>query len=191
MEDKSLEILKQMLNKRGKDVKEIEKLGNPMDDTRMYNLGGVLILFSEKSRLSDKILDSYIEFCNTNNFKNGLIIIMMTSPSENIVDLIRQHINIKTNFLIQLFDIRNLQYDITQHRKVPLQRILSLEEVDILQKNLRIQDFKRELPWIDSQDAMAKYLGARPDDIIEIQRFSESAGLSKYYRCCVSNVLDT
>jgi DNA-directed RNA polymerase subunit H (RpoH/RPB5) len=65
------------------------------------------------------------------------------------------------------------------------------EEIQLLQKRMNITDCKKQLPWIDSQDAMAKWLGARTGDVIEISRLSESAGNSKYYRYCVSNVLET
>jgi DNA-directed RNA polymerase subunit H (RpoH/RPB5) len=99
--------------------------------------------------------------------------------------------NTSTKPLIQLFNVRYLQFDISSHRKVPNHRIISTEESAELQKRMKIVDPKMQLPWIDSQDAMAKWLGARTGDIIEITRLSESSGNSLYYRYCVSNVLDT
>jgi DNA-directed RNA polymerase subunit H (RpoH/RPB5) len=65
------------------------------------------------------------------------------------------------------------------------------EEILKLEKKMNITNLKSQLPWIDSQDAMAKWLGARTGDVVEISRLSESAGNSKYYRYCVSNVLET
>ena len=92
---------------------------------------------------------------------------------------------------MQIFNIRYLQFDISTHRKVPQHRMMDSEEIQQLQKRMNITELKKQLPWIDSQDAMAKWLGARTGDIIEISRLSESAGNSKYYRYCVSNVLET
>jgi DNA-directed RNA polymerase I, II, and III subunit RPABC1 len=120
-----------------------------------------------------------------------MIIIIATSPSENIVDLVRTHNSEPKNQLVQLFNIRYLQFDISTHRKVPHHRLMDSEEIEKLQKKMNINDLKSQLPWIDSQDAMAKWLGARTGDVVEIERFSESAGISKYYRYCVSNVLET
>jgi len=191
MEDKALETLKIMLNNRGKSVKEIETLGNSLDETRMYNLGGVLIIFSDKGRMTDNVLKSYIQFCEDNNYSNGAIIVMATSPSDNILDMIRTYNSESKNPLIQLFNVRYLQFDISSHRKVPKHRIISLEEAEQLQKKMKIIEPKMQLPWIDSQDAMAKWLGARTGDIIEIERLSESAGKSLYYRYCVSKVSET
>ena len=191
MEEKALETLKAMLIARQKKVEEIETLGNSLDDTRMYNLGGVLIIFSDKGRITDGILKSYIQFCEDNNYSNGMIIVMATSPSENILDMIRTYNSNPKNQLVQLFNVRYLQFDISTHRKVPRHRMMTTEEIDALQKKMNITNLKLQLPWIDSQDAMAKWLGARTGDVIEIERLSESAGNSKYYRYCVSNVLET
>jgi len=191
MEEKALETLKAMLNARQKKVEQIESLGNSLDDTRMYNLGGVLIIFSDKGRMTDGVLKSYIQFCEDNNYTHGLIIILATSPSENILELIRTHNSNPKNQLMQIFNIRYLQFDISTHRKVPHHRLMDSEEIQLLQKRMNITDCKKQLPWIDSQDAMAKWLGARTGDVIEISRLSESAGNSKYYRYCVSNVLET
>jgi DNA-directed RNA polymerase I, II, and III subunit RPABC1 len=191
MEEKALETLKAMLIARQKKVEQIESLGNSLDDTRMYNLGGVLIIFSDKGRMTDGVLKSYIQFCEDNNYSNGLIIVLATSPSDNILEIVRTHNSNPKHQLMQIFNIRYLQFDISTHRKVPHHRIMDDEEIQQLQKRMNITDLKKQMPWIDSQDAMAKWLGARTGDIIEISRLSESAGNSKYYRYCVSNVLET
>jgi len=191
MEEKALETLKAMLISRQKKVEQIETLGNSLDDTRMYNLGGVLIIFSDKGRMTDGVLKSYIQFCEDNSYTNGVIIILATSPSDNILEIVRTHNSNPKNQLMQIFNIRYLQFDISTHRKVPHHRIMDDEEIDKLQKKMNLTDLKLQLPWIDSQDAMAKWLGARTGDVIEISRLSESAGDSKYYRYCVSNVLET
>lgn len=191
MEEKALETLKSMLISRQKKVEEVETLGNSLDDTRMYNLGGVLVIFSDKGRLTDGVLKSYIQFCEDNNYTNGLIIILATSPSENILEIVRTHNSDPKNQLMQIFNIRYLQFDISTHRKVPHHRLMEPEEILKLEKKMNITNLKSQLPWIDSQDAMAKWLGARTGDVVEISRLSESAGNSKYYRYCVSNVLET
>jgi DNA-directed RNA polymerase I, II, and III subunit RPABC1 len=191
MEAKALETLKAMLTARQKKVDQIETLSNSLDDTRMYNLGGMLVIFSDKGRITDGILKTYIQFCEDNSYTNGMIIVMASSPSENILDMIRTYNSNPKNQLVQLFNVRYLQFDISQHRKVPHHRLLDQEEIDKLQKKMNITNLKLQLPWIDSQDAMAKWLGARTGDVVEISRLSESAGNSKYYRYCVSNVLET
>jgi len=191
MEERALTCLTGMLNARNVKVDSSELLGNSLEETRMYNLGGILIIFSEKGRLTENVVNSYITFANDNKFMNGTIVVSLVPPSESILEIVRTHINNPKNFLLQIFDIRRLQFDITTHRKVPPHRILTQSEIEKLMRKMNITDSKTQLPWIDSQDAMAKWIGARTGDIIEIIRFSESAGATTYYRYCAGNVLET
>jgi DNA-directed RNA polymerase I, II, and III subunit RPABC1 len=191
MEEKALECLKGMLTSRQIKVEKPDIIGNPLEETRMFNMGGVLIIFSEKGRLTEGVLNSYITFASENGHTHGVIIVSLSQPSESILGLVRAHNAIKENPLLQIFDIRRLQFDITTHRKVPPHRILSEDEVKKLEVRMNILDSKAQLPWIDSQDPMAKWIGARMGDIIEIIRFSESAGATPYYRYCANNVLET
>jgi len=191
MEDRALATLKDMLIARSFKVDAPESLGNPLDDTRMYNLGGVLVIFSEKSRINESNLNSYTNFASENNYTNGLIIVSQIPSSDSILNLVRDYINIEKNPMLQIFDIRRLQTDITKHRKFVSHRIISPKEVSILEKKFNLTNVKNQLPWIDSQDAGAKWVGARPGDIIEVMRYSESSGATPYYRYCVANVLET
>jgi len=190
MEDKALQTIKTMLESRKIKVDTIETLANAIDETRMYNIGGVLVIFNEKSRLNESALQGYITFAEDNNYNSGTIVVSLVPPSENVINIVRSHINGKTP-LLQIFDIRRLQFDITTHRRVPAHRIITADEVMKLEKKMNITDPKKQLPWIDSQDAMAKWIGAKPGDVVEIVRFSESGGNIMYYRYCVANVLDT
>ena len=51
-----------------------------------------------------------------------------------------------------------------------------------------IKDPMNQMPMIDSQDMMARWIGAKPGDIVEIIRKSEAAGATPYYRVCVADV---
>jgi len=42
-----------------------------------------------------------------------------------------------------------------------------------------------QLPYIQSTDALAKEIGAKPGDFVRITRNSETAGTSVYYRYVV------
>ena len=192
MEQQALEILKGMLNARNYKVQSHEVVSNKLEDTNMYLMDGVLIIVSEKSRTSDRDLEAYIKFAKDNSFTNGIIVVSQVSSSERTDDFVRQYINVKENPMLQIFDIKRLQFDITKHRKVPRHRILSDDEIKKKLTDHPIRKISiKELPWIDSQDAMAKWIGARPGDVIEIERYSESAGNYLYYRHCVANVNET
>lgn len=191
MEDRAIQTLKSILSKRNVTVEQVEPIGNPLDETRMYSLGGVLTIFSEKSRVSDTDLNKFIDFANENGYTNGTIVVSMSSPSDKVVNVVRDYIKDRRNPLLQLFELRKLQIDISQHRMVPSHRLLTDAEKTKLEERFNLTDLRKQLPWIDSQDAMAKVVGARPDDVIEVVRFSETSGATTAYRYCVANVLDS
>ena len=191
MEDRAIETLKKILAKRQIKTETVDSRGSPVDETRMFNIGGILIIFSEKGRMTENILQGYMTFATDNNYTHGTIVVSLIQPSENVLAFVRDYNNDLKNPLFQVFDIRRLQFDITTHRRMPAHRIISKDEVSKLQKIFNISDPKKQLPWIDSEDPGAKWIGARSGDVIEIQRFSESAGNCAYYRYCTGNVLQT
>jgi DNA-directed RNA polymerase I, II, and III subunit RPABC1 len=191
MEERAIETLKRMLIVRNIKTDGVDSLGSAIDETRMFNIGGVLVIFSEKGRMTENILQSYMTFAEDNNYKHGTIVVSLVEPSENVLAFVRDHNNDLKNPLFQIFEIRRLQYDITTHRRMAPHRIISKEELAALEKKYNITNPKKQLPWIDSEDPGAKWIGARSGDVIEIQRFSESAGNSTYHRYCTGNVLQT
>ena len=84
----------------------------------------------------------------------------------------------------EIFSIGELQYNVSRHELVPPHRKMADAEVRDLLKTCMLND-RKGLPSIRSTDAMAKYLGLRPGDVVEITRASPAAGTSLYYRHCV------
>jgi DNA-directed RNA polymerase subunit H (RpoH/RPB5) len=82
------------------------------------------------------------------------------------------------------FSLQDLQIDIATHIFVPRHTIMSVEEVDSLLKELMIRS-KLQLPSILESDAMARYIGAKPGDVVRIERSSPTAGETLFYRHCV------
>jgi DNA-directed RNA polymerase subunit H (RpoH/RPB5) len=186
MEERALTVLSAMLKKRGHTFDKPEAIGNALDETRMYDFGGILVVFSEKSSISEAKLQTYIAFATDNNYTNGMIVVTLAPPSPAVLSMVSSHIETPTNPLLQIFDIRHLQFDITTHRKVPAHRLLNDTEKTLLEKKFP-GDQKRIHPLITCQDPMAKWIGARPGDVVEIIRFSATAGATPYYRYCVAD----
>lgn len=189
MEEKALIVLKNVLISRGLKG-EFETVGNPMDETKMYTFNSVLIIFSEKTRVTERELINFMTFASENNYNNGIVVIGLQNASDSVLRVVREHISNRENPLIQIFDIHHLQFDITKHQKVPVHRIIKDEEKQRIIKEFNITNPRDVLPWIDSQDPMAKWIGARPDDIIEVKRISESAAIELFYRYCVADCHD-
>lgn len=175
----SLDVLKIMLSQRGVVVDTIEDIGESELQGRIQKVGEYLLYFSSKSRISEKDILEFLDTINKSGTSRGIIIV--ESPSSSVIlNLIRKHSDI-----IQIFHKKQLIFDITTHRKVSPHRILTGEEKISFLERFRVNpDFT---PCIDSQDAMAKWIGARPGDVVEVLRKSETAGLAPYSRMCVAS----
>jgi DNA-directed RNA polymerase subunit H (RpoH/RPB5) len=183
MEDKALEILRIMLGRRGLDTKT-ERVTLESDRANVYTIGAILTIFSQKDKLQDRDLTKMLDFADANGYTNGIILVGMSPASENLLKAIKSHAKDR----LQFFHIRQLQFDITTHRMAMPHRILNEEERAAIFKTYKISKPEEQLPWIDSQDAMVKWTGALPGDILEVARHSDVAGVQYYYRFCVPDV---
>ena len=186
MEDKALEILRTMIARRGLDSKTERVVTDALEKVNLYTVGGILVVFSQKDKgLLDRDIKNFVEFATNNDYTNGLILVALVPPSENVLKSIK---NMTKEHPIQFFHIRQLQFDITTHRLVMPHRILKEDEKTEVFKRYNITKPEDQLPWIDSQDAMVKWIGGRPNDVIEVLRHSDVAGTQPYYRYCVPDV---
>ena len=173
--------------------------------------GDVVVFWSNRSRINEKDLPAHVGITRDNGGTTGILIVN-TPPSETVLNAITAYSDI-----LQIFHIRQLEFNPTKHRKVPSHRILSADETkqyfdkyrikldDIVQKMkidhiqlnaddppLRQIAMKHKdylpIPQIGTQDAIARWIGAKPGDVIEILRNSETAGGTPYYRICVASV---
>jgi DNA-directed RNA polymerase subunit H (RpoH/RPB5) len=187
MQDKAVQIIQTMLKARDMEVSEIKSITakEGLDDrTSVYSVGPMLVIFSSKDRgIMEKEFKSYISFAAANKYNAGVIIVLMAPPSEGIMKAVRA----ASKQRVHVFHIRELQYDITQHRNWMPHRILKEEERKVIFENYKISKPEEQLPWISSQDKAARWIGAVPGDVVEIKRHSDSAGNYLYYRYCVED----
>ncbi len=73
--------------------------------------------------------------------------------------------------------------DITKHAFVPKHTILNEGERDELLKKYKIA--LRQLPRISLADPVIKMINAKQGDVVKIERDSQTAGRSVYYRVVV------
>jgi DNA-directed RNA polymerase subunit H (RpoH/RPB5) len=184
MEDKALATLRIFFERR-KLATDTKPLATELKDVSAYTMGDILVLFSQKDKMLDRDVKTYLGYAGENEYKNGVVIISLSKPSENLLNIIRSQYSKEK---VAFFHIRELQMDITTHRMSVPHRILPQEEAKaVLDKN-RVVKPEDQLPWIDSQDIQARIIGAVPGDIIEITRHSDTVGKCTYYRYCVADV---
>lgn len=89
------------------------------------------------------------------------------------------------NINMQIFNIKELQFNITRHVLVPKHELITnQEEIDHLMKTFSLKS-KSQLPLILKSDPVSRYFGLKSGDIVKITRVSPSSGEYFIYRCCM------
>jgi DNA-directed RNA polymerase subunit H (RpoH/RPB5) len=135
--------------------------------------------------VSEKELNNFLSFAGENNFASGIIIVSPSRPSESVMKVLIGHNADRDNVYVQIFDIRSLGFNISKHRKVPQHRIVNENEKPAIIKNFNLKSLD-QMPKILSQDAMAKFIGARPGDVVEVVGLCETSADNLRYRYCVA-----
>lgn len=183
--EKALDTLRTMLGRRGLDTKTDRLVTDDLERANLYTIGKVLVVFSQKdSGLTVRDINAFVNFAATNDYTTGLIMVGLNPPSDNVLKTIKGLAKDR----VQFFHIRQLQFDITTHRMAMPHRVLKEDERTAMFKEYTVTKPEEQLPAIDSQDAMAKWIGAMPGDILEVTRHSDVAGPQLYYRYCVADV---
>jgi len=157
-----------------------KKKKSPPPPFTLYKTGSIRVFFASKNRM---IGDREVQEAMSRVSAPISIFILYSPPSQSVVQRIRSYV--AQNKRVYMFHILQLQFDITTHRMAVPHRILTEEERRSLFAKYKITKPRDQLPWIDSQDAMSKWYGAMPGDVLEITRHSDTGGASLYWRYCV------
>ena len=207
--DRAIENLKAMLSElRNEDIDDIDEQEANIDRQEFYNETSPIyfntdkttIIFALTKKLRQDIIeelkknktniDTIIHDPKTDNKYNGkynIILIfgndILTTPTVTQLNLIDKVLQ-KKKGMLQFFQLNELQFNPTKHQLVPPHRKLNQEEsTDIMTKYL-IKS-KLQMPIIPKTDVIAKWLGLKQGEIVEIIRHNENSGKSYYYRCCI------
>ncbi|MHA2396859.1 MAG: DNA-directed RNA polymerase subunit H [Candidatus Thorarchaeota archaeon] len=86
---------------------------------------------------------------------------------------------------VELVDGGYASFDLFEHELVPTHIIASEDEIQLVLDHYGIE--KNQLPRIFRDDPAVRLLGARPGQIIRIERASLTAGVTFYYRLVVDS----
>jgi len=86
-------------------------------------------------------------------------------------------------YRIEYFRDSELLVDITEHKLVPEHILLTNQQKNELLERYRLKP--SQLPRIQMQDPVARYLGLKHHEVVKIIRPSETAGRYITYRICV------
>jgi DNA-directed RNA polymerase I, II, and III subunit RPABC1 len=89
------------------------------------------------------------------------------------------------NLNMQIFNIKELQFNITKHILVPKHEvIIDQQEIKSILTNYSLKT-KFQLPLILKSDPVSRYYGLKNGDIVKIIRNSPTSGEYIIYRCCM------
>ena len=204
--NKARETAKQMLQDRGYIIVEDEEKRNRAirsNEDYPYHIYGIRIIDANMSAdniVNDNMADHILVFFPEEELIGVLTIkqIAITLYKLEIYRaiIIMKHGHSLTPFAarvieklkkycyIEPFSIMELQYNVTKHKLVPKHEILSNEDKMNLFKKYRLSS-EKQLPKIQHEDAVARYFGAKPGQVLKITRPSETAGRYVTYRIVV------
>ena len=93
MEEKALETLRIMLGRRKLETatETINTDNKKMEKVTLYTIGSVLVCFSQKDKVLAGDITNILTFAEENGHTNGIIIIAMSPPSENVLRVAKSH----------------------------------------------------------------------------------------------------
>jgi len=194
---KSRTILLDILHDRGfnindyanSSINEIGKLyANKQLDMVMEDDGGkkIYIKYHLATKLKPKdifeLTDDLFNLENILSKDDELIIITKDKANDTLIKLMRTEYKVNKIYF-NIFSISSLLYNILKHNMVPKHKIIYDDDVAAVMKEYNLAT-KASFPEIDRFDRVAKLIGLRPGDVVEITRPSRTSISAKYYRLC-------
>jgi len=145
----------------------------------------ILVVFvkreKDKSTIGVKCIRSYCERIKQDNFHKAILILhgKLTPHAKQAISAINSLVD-----RIEYFNESELIINITEHCLVPRHEVLLREDCKKLLEKYSIKE--NQLPRINKNDPIARYLGVEKNQIVKIIRTSETSGrYITYRRCCV------
>lgn len=186
----------ELLELRGENIESFKNKLQEIDKNRFYNEViyvstkniTVIYAFSKESFKEIWATLKPMDISNIEKVYSTKKIIMVLHeypPSITLQAIVQKDISMQSqNGYIQLFLMKELMYNPMKHEFVPKHKKMSEEEAKSLIDTMQLKS-KNQLPLIQKQDIIARWLGLYPGDIVKITRYTETSGKYYYYRCCV------
>lgn len=181
---KSIQIIREMFQAR--DLPEIaaslecygdQEIENILKSKNHFNIDvdeTLRIVFYLQSRF--KSSDVKTRYFDNEDFEHYILVLKEKNPT-SVKSLSKDN--------LQIFDLKDLQFNISTHHLVPKHRLIRNQpEIDRIYNELIINS-RTKLPSILKTDPQAKFLNAKPGDLIEVTRYSPTSGEHIFYRICV------
>lgn len=153
---------------------------NPTPESldKFPELGSLWVEFCDEASVGIKTMRNFCIHISEKNFLTGIFIYQNSiTPSANKL------IPTVSPASIETFQEGDLVVNITHHELVPKHIRLSTEEKKELLARYRLKE--SQLPRIQREDPVARYLGLKRGEVVKIIRRSETSGRYASYRICL------
>jgi DNA-directed RNA polymerase subunit H (RpoH/RPB5) len=200
----AVQHLLELLQDRGEDTKAIQTAITEMagDYTPLkqsiydhWKTDKTTVVFALSKLFFSNYIKNYIKDTEINLFelyeRPRVILITDETPSPSLLSTFQQRdkqhqaaVPPVERPILQLFTLKELQYNPTHHQLVPKHVWIPETTVKEILEKYQVKT-KSHLPHILRTDKIAKWLGLRVGDVVQITRPNENSGIYHYYRCCV------
>ncbi|ODQ82085.1 hypothetical protein BABINDRAFT_32522 [Babjeviella inositovora NRRL Y-12698] len=141
-------------------------------------LGSLWVEFCDEANVGIKTMRNFCIHISEKNFLTGIFIYQdrITPSASKLVPTVAPA-------TIETFQESDLVVNITHHELVPKHVRLSIEEKKDLLERYRLKE--SQLPRIQREDPVARYLGLKRGQVVKIVRRSETSGRYASYRVCL------
>ena len=165
------------------------KMNSDVDSLDIFIEGNTKVfvkyILSDKCRA--KIVEKLVESIYSDLLSNEDTCIIISKDKITYKGSMEEYINKVYNSLkrfVQVFWLKELLFDITEHELVPEYKILDEDGKQKVKNKYFIEEDK-QLPYVLVSDPVARFYGVKVGELVEITDNSESNGTNKSYRLCV------
>lgn len=150
----------------------------PELEEKYGDLGTLWVEFCGDESVGISTMKNFCAHLTDKNFSRGIFI-----ASGNMTPSAMKAVNAAEPAVIEIFQEADIVVNITHHELVPKHIRLSSEEKKDLLARYRLKE--SQLPRIQSEDPVARYLGLKRGEVVKIVRRSETSGRYASYRICL------
>lgn len=141
------------------------------------NTDQIFVFYPEDEKVGVKPIKTFVDRMKAENVFKAIIVVKtnLTAFAKQAIREVSQR-----GYRIEYFRDAELLVDITEHKLVPQHIVLSEQQKVELLSRYRLKP--SQLPRIQQQDPIARYLGLKTGQVVKITRPSETAGRYITYR---------
>lgn len=150
-----------------------------LNPSQAPDCGPIWVEFNGDVSVGIKAAKSFVVRVKDANMHTG-ILVCVNPPSSACM---KSFAAVENQVNVEIFLEEQLLVNITKHELVPKHILLSKEEKKKLLQRYRLKE--SQLPRIQRDDPVARYLGLKKGNVVKIVRRSETSGRYASYRLCL------